>query len=151
MATLPLPSVIPAHLHSARRLHFTAGSDGLLIWLGEEFWGRGLFRLAKLLDDLRTERQAEQPVQPLDPGLEGLCPSEGRGLCPFPRGSRGPQPTISRHEKGWYLTQEVRWGGEDRRKECFLAARPSRSHVLMQQAHSFHTSYRSRLLGRSEG
>jgi hypothetical protein len=74
MATLTLPSVIPAHLHYTRRLHFTASSDGLLIWLCEEFWGRGIFRLVELLVGLLNERQAKQPVRHLDPGLEGLLP-----------------------------------------------------------------------------
>jgi hypothetical protein len=74
MAMLPLPSVIPAHLHSAGWLHFTASSDGLLTWLCEEFWGRELLRLVELLVGLLNERQAKQPVRPLDPGLEGLLP-----------------------------------------------------------------------------
>jgi hypothetical protein len=69
------PSIChPCSLHYARRLHFTASSDGLLIWLCEEFWGRGLVRLAELLDGLLDERQAKQPVRPLDPELEGLLP-----------------------------------------------------------------------------
>jgi len=37
-----------------------------------ECWGRGLIRLAELLDDLLTERQAEQPEPDLDPELEAL-------------------------------------------------------------------------------
>lgn len=44
---------------SARRLQFFASSDGLLLWLNEECWGRGLVRLAEVLDDLLTEGQAE--------------------------------------------------------------------------------------------
>jgi hypothetical protein len=64
----------PAHAHTARRLHFAASSDGLLLFLSEECWGRGLLRLAELLDDLLTERQAEQPEPPLDSELEGLLP-----------------------------------------------------------------------------
>jgi hypothetical protein len=63
-----------AHVHTARRLHFAASSDGLLLWLSEECWGRGLIRLAELLDDLLTERQAEQPEPILDPELEALLP-----------------------------------------------------------------------------
>ena len=47
-----------AHVHTARRLHFSASSDGLLLWLSEECWGRGLIRLAELLDELLAERQA---------------------------------------------------------------------------------------------
>ena len=43
-------------------------------WLSEECWGRGLIRLAELLDDLLTERQAEQPEPQLDPELEALLP-----------------------------------------------------------------------------
>ena len=38
-----------AHVHTARRLHFSASSDDLLLWLSEECWGRGLIRLAGLL------------------------------------------------------------------------------------------------------
>jgi len=46
----------------------------LLIWLSEECWGRGLIRLAELLDELLTERQAEQPEPVMDPELEALLP-----------------------------------------------------------------------------
>jgi len=123
MAMLTLPSVIPAQLHSASRLHFTASSDGLLIWLCKEFWGRGLFRLAELLDGLLNERLAKQPVRPLDSGLEGLLPLWGAGLCFARRGRRGPQPKISQHEKGWYLAHEVRWGGDSRSQEVKNASR----------------------------
>jgi hypothetical protein len=63
-----------AHAHTARRLHFSAGSDGLLLFLSEECWGQGLIRLAELLDDLLTERQAEQPAPQLDSELEALLP-----------------------------------------------------------------------------
>jgi len=63
-----------AHAHTARRLHFSAGSDGLLLFLSEESWGRGLIRLDGLLDDLLSERQAEQPAPQLDPELEALLP-----------------------------------------------------------------------------
>jgi hypothetical protein len=63
-----------AHTHAARRLHFTASSDGLLLFLSEECWGRGLLRLGGLLDDLLTERQAEQPEPPVDPELLALLP-----------------------------------------------------------------------------
>jgi hypothetical protein len=68
------PTIALAHAHTARRLQFSASSDGLLIWLGEEFWCRGLFRLAEILNDLLTERQAEQPDPALDPELEALLP-----------------------------------------------------------------------------
>ena len=74
MATLCLRAHTPVHLHAARRLHFSASSDGLLLWLSEECWCRGLIRLAALLDDLLTERQAEQPEPPADPELEALLP-----------------------------------------------------------------------------
>jgi hypothetical protein len=70
MATLS----VSAHAHAARRLYFSASSDGLLHWLSEECWGRGLIRLAELLDELLTERQAEQPEPQLDPELEALLP-----------------------------------------------------------------------------
>ena len=63
-----------AHAHTARRLQCSASSDGLLIWLSEECWGRGLIRLAELLDDLLTERQAEQPAPQVDAELEALLP-----------------------------------------------------------------------------
>jgi hypothetical protein len=63
-----------AHAHTARRLQFSVSSDGLLIWLSEECWGRGLIRLAELLDDLLTERQADQPVPEVDAELEALLP-----------------------------------------------------------------------------
>ena len=69
-----VPTMALAHVHSARRLHFAASSDGLLLFLSEECWGRGLIRLAGLLDDLLTERQAEQPEPVLDPELEALLP-----------------------------------------------------------------------------
>jgi hypothetical protein len=62
------------NVHTARRLHFAASSDGLLLFLNEECWGRGLLRLGGLLDDLLTERQAEQPEPPVDPELEALLP-----------------------------------------------------------------------------
>ena len=73
-ATLSLPARSPSHIHAPRRLQFSASSDGLLLWLRNECWGRGLFRLAGLLDDLLTEHQAEQPEPPLDPELEALLP-----------------------------------------------------------------------------
>ena len=63
-----------AHVHTARRLHFSASTDGLLLWLSEECWGRGLIRLAVLLDELLTERQAEQAEPHLDPELGALLP-----------------------------------------------------------------------------
>lgn len=63
-----------AHAHTARRLQFSASSDGLLSWLSGECWCRGLIRLAGLLDDLLTERQAEQPEPALNSELEALLP-----------------------------------------------------------------------------
>jgi hypothetical protein len=63
-----------AHVHTARRLHFSASSDGLLLFFSEECWSRGLIRLAELLDELLTERQAEQPEPILNPELEALLP-----------------------------------------------------------------------------
>ncbi len=63
-----------AHVHTARRLQFSASSDGLLIWLSEECWARGLIHLAELLDDLLTKRQAEQPAPQVDAELEALLP-----------------------------------------------------------------------------
>ncbi len=74
MATLLAPAQANVHIHAARRLHFSASSDGLLHWLSEECAGRGLIRLAELLDDLLTARQAEQPERPVDPELEALLP-----------------------------------------------------------------------------
>ena len=74
MATLLAPAHVSVHVHAARRLHFSATSDALLHWLSEECWGRGLMRLAGLLDDLLIERQAEQPEPPLEPELEALLP-----------------------------------------------------------------------------
>lgn len=74
MATLLAPASASVHGHIARRLHFSVSSDGLLHWLSEECWGRGLVRLAGLLDDLLIERQAEPPEPPLDPELEDLLP-----------------------------------------------------------------------------
>lgn len=71
---LAAPTIALAHVHTARRLHFSASSDGLLLWLIEECWGRGLIRLAGLLDELLTEWQAEQPEPHLDPELEALLP-----------------------------------------------------------------------------
>ena len=68
------PTMALAHVHTARRLHFSASTDGLLLWLSEECWGRGLIRLAELLDELLTERQAEQPKPHLDPELKALLP-----------------------------------------------------------------------------
>jgi hypothetical protein len=49
-------------------------SDGLLLWLSEECWARGLIHLAELLDDLLTKRQAEQPAPQVDAELEALLP-----------------------------------------------------------------------------
>jgi hypothetical protein len=72
--TCAAPTMALAHVHTARRLHFSASSDGLLILLSEECWSRGLIRLAELLDELLTERQAEQPEPHLDPELEALLP-----------------------------------------------------------------------------
>jgi hypothetical protein len=63
-----------AHAHAARRLHFSASSDGLLHWLSEECSGRGLLRLGELLDDLLTERPADQPEPPVDPELQAMLP-----------------------------------------------------------------------------
>ncbi|MFU8886263.1 MAG: hypothetical protein ACNA8O_12500 [Cyanobacteriota bacterium] len=74
MATLLSAATAPVPLHAARRLHFSASSDGLLYSLSEECWGRGLVRLGELLDDLLIERQAEQPEPALDPELEALLP-----------------------------------------------------------------------------
>jgi hypothetical protein len=74
MATLSVSAHASVHVHAARRLHFSASSDGLLHWLSEECWARGLIRLGGLLDDLLIERQAEQPEPPLDPELEALLP-----------------------------------------------------------------------------
>lgn len=65
---------LTAHAHAARRLHFAASSEGLLHWLSEECWGRGLRRLGERLDDLLIGRQAEQPEPMLDPELEALLP-----------------------------------------------------------------------------
>lgn len=70
MATLLTPAPPSVHVHAARRLHLSASSDGVLLWLSEECWGRGLVRLAGLLDDLLIERQAEQSEPQLGPGLE---------------------------------------------------------------------------------
>ena len=74
MATLCLPAHASAHLHAARRLHFSANSHGSLLWLSQECWGRGLVRLAELLDDLLIERQTEQSELPADPVLDALLP-----------------------------------------------------------------------------
>jgi len=74
MATLIAPPHATVHVHAARRLHFSASSDGLLLFLSEECWSRGLLRLGGLLDDLLTERQAEQPEPPVDPELLALLP-----------------------------------------------------------------------------
>ena len=73
-ASCAAPTMALAHAHTARRLQFSASSDGLLLWLSEECWGRGLIRLVELLDDLLTERQAEQPEPAQDPELEALLP-----------------------------------------------------------------------------
>jgi hypothetical protein len=35
MATLCLPAHTPVHVHAARRLHVSANSDGLLLWLSQ--------------------------------------------------------------------------------------------------------------------
>ena len=74
MAALLAPAAASVHLHAARRLRFSASSVGLLLWLSEECWGRGLVRLGELLDELLIERQAEQPEPPLEPELEALLP-----------------------------------------------------------------------------
>jgi hypothetical protein len=74
MATCAAPTMAFVHAHTARRLQFSASSDGLLLWLSKECWCRGLIRLAGLLDDLLNERQAEQPEPAQDPELEPLLP-----------------------------------------------------------------------------
>jgi len=74
MATLSTSAHASGHVHAARRRHFAASSDGLLLCLSEECWGRGLLRLGELLDDLLIERQAKQPEPPVDPELEALLP-----------------------------------------------------------------------------
>ncbi|MCH9713269.1 MAG: hypothetical protein K0U63_01785 [Cyanobacteria bacterium] len=71
-----------AYADTASRLQFSASSDGLLLWLSEDCWGRGLVRLGELLVgaafsegvELLIERQAEQPEPPLDLELEALLP-----------------------------------------------------------------------------
>ena len=68
------PTNALAHVHTARWLHFAASNDGLLLFLSDECWGRGLIRLVGLLDDLLTERQAEQPEPVLDAELDALLP-----------------------------------------------------------------------------
>lgn len=88
MATLLAPASASVHLHAARRLHFSSSSDGLIFWLSEECWGRGLVRLGELLEELLIERQAEQPEQPeppLDPELEAqpLLRAGGNGALSF--------------------------------------------------------------------
>ena len=70
MATLLAPASTSVHVHAARRLYFSASSDGLLHWLSEECSARGLRRFGELL----TERQAEQPEPPQDPEPEALLP-----------------------------------------------------------------------------
>jgi hypothetical protein len=70
MATLSSSVHAPVHAHAARRLHFSASSDGLLHWLSEECSGRGLLLLGELL----IERQAGQPEPPHYPELEALLP-----------------------------------------------------------------------------
>jgi hypothetical protein len=42
MATLLASASTSVHIHAARRLRFSASSDGLLYWLIEECWGWGL-------------------------------------------------------------------------------------------------------------
>lgn len=74
MATLLAPASASVHGHIARRLHFSVSSDGLLHWLSEECWGRGLVRLAGLLDELLIARQAEQSEPALDAEIEALLP-----------------------------------------------------------------------------
>lgn len=41
VASCAAPTMALPHVHTARRLHFTASSDGLLLFLSEECWGRG--------------------------------------------------------------------------------------------------------------
>ena len=40
-ASCAAPTMALAHAHIARRLQFSASSDGLLLWLSEECWGYG--------------------------------------------------------------------------------------------------------------
>ena len=83
MATLLAPASVSVHLHAARRLHFCASSDGLLYWLREECWGRGLVQLAGLLDDLLIEERPSRASQPWISSSKPCCPSEpwGGGGC----------------------------------------------------------------------
>ncbi len=75
VASSDAPVMALAHAQTARRVQFSASSDGLLLFLSEECWGRCLIRLAELLDDLLTERQAGQPAPQMDPELEALLSS----------------------------------------------------------------------------
>ncbi len=62
------------HPHQARTLHFRAFPDPLLLLLADESAGRGLRRLADLLEGLLLDRQALQPPPPANPALEALLP-----------------------------------------------------------------------------
>ena len=86
MATLFAPATASVHVHAARRLHFSASSDGLLYWLSEECWGLGLVRLGELLDDLLIEGRLSSQSQPWIPSWKACCPSEAWGAAaPFSR------------------------------------------------------------------
>ena len=69
MATLCLPAHTPIHLHAARRLHFSASSDGLLLWLSEECWCRGLILLAALVAAVALTLRRRKDTKYFDPGL----------------------------------------------------------------------------------
>jgi len=93
-----------AHAHTTGRIHSSASSDGFLLWLSEECWGRGLTRLAELLvahpspqELICSPSGRPSSLSHVDPELEGLLLFEGWGLllAPFPRISAGPSSGIT--------------------------------------------------------
>ena len=68
-----------AHAHTTGRVHSSASSDGFLLWLSEECWGRGLTRLAELLvahpspqELICSPSGRPSSLSHVDPELEGL-------------------------------------------------------------------------------
>ena len=74
-ASCAAPTMALAHVHTARRLHFSASSDGLLLWLSEECWGRGLIRVAELLGESGPQRPEVSSLE-----FKSLCPEIGPRL-----------------------------------------------------------------------
>ena len=64
------PTMALAHVHTARRLHFAKSSDGLLLSLSEECWGRG--RAPEREAGRSAPRRSSSPLLTMRRFLTGL-------------------------------------------------------------------------------